>query len=240
MTWASRIKLAVGLIATVAIVAVCTLVFNQRQNSAQSTSAAIVAERYPVGTDYGGIVTQQFALPGDVVRAGDPLFELRSLALQRDVASGHVVDPEVAAADGTSTVVATVDGTLADVEVPQGGFARAGSVLAVIDRAGSLAVDADFLLSARDYARITADAEAELLLPNRKTLTGTVSRIDVATLDGNALSTVRISSDQLTAATASGVFQPGTPVVVTLRLRDDGPLAGVSDAFGDLLRQVGL
>ena len=38
----------------------------------------------------------------------------------------------------------------------------------------------------------------------------------------------------------SGLYRPGTPVVATLSLRDDGPLAGVSDSFRDFLRRMGL
>ncbi|WP_434810208.1 biotin/lipoyl-binding protein [Microbacterium sp. bgisy189] len=240
MTWASRLKLTLGLIIVVALVAVGTIVFNQRQNSAQSTSAEIVADAYAVGTDYGGTVTELYVHDGDAVAAGDPLFAVQSLALQLDIASGYTVDSEHVADDGTTTVVASVAGTVTDVSVVQGGFAPAGSVLATIDRERTLSVDADFVLTARDYVRIATDAEAEILLPSGETLVGAVSSVDVATADGQALSTVSIDSAELADETATGLFQSGTPVTVTLRLRDDGPLAGISDAFGDLLRKIGL
>lgn len=242
MTWSNRIKLVTGLMVVLVLVAAGTLIFNQRQHHAQSTSAAIVAESYPVGTDYGGIVTRQYAQIGDEVTAGTALFDVRSLQLQRDAASGYV-DPTALGAlgsDGTSTVVATVDGTLASVAVPQGGFAQAGAVLGTLDRSQSLFVDAEFLLSARDYARITAGSQAEVRLPDQSVLTGVVANIDVETIEGQALSTVRITSDALAQATATGLFEPGTPVAVTLQLRDDGPLAGVADAARDLMRKIGL
>jgi hypothetical protein len=124
--------------------------------------------------------------------------------------------------------------------VPQGGFAAAGGVIASIDRAESLYVEAEFVLSAREYARVAADAEAEVLLPSQETLIGTVEGIDVDTVDGQALSTIRIESASLAEGPASGLFQPGTPVSVSIQLRDDGPLAGVSDALHDFLRKVGL
>jgi multidrug resistance efflux pump len=243
MTWMNRLKLAIGLVVTLAIVAAGTLVFTQRQHRALSATASIAAESYPVGTDYGGIVTRQHVTVGDEVSAGDPLFEVHSLQLRRDIASGYVVDPEVIAGlgdDGTSTIVATVDGTVASVAVPQGGFAQAGAVIATLDRNESLFVVAEFVLSARDYARIVEGAPAELLLPDQETLTGTVADIDVDTVDGQARSTVRIESAQLAAEPATGLFQSGTPVSATIRLRDDGPLAGVSDAMHDLLRKIGL
>jgi len=243
MTWANRLKLVLGLIVTLAIVAAGTLVFTQRQRQAISTTASIVAESFPVGTDYGGIVTRQYVAVGDDVSAGDPLFDVHSLQLRRDIASGYVVDPAVLAGlgdDGTSTIVATVDGTVATVAVPQGGFAQSGGVIATIDRDRSLFVEAEFVLTARDYARIAEGAEVELLLPNQDTIRGTVARIDVETADGQALSTVRVESAQLEASPATGLFQSGTPVSASVQLRDDGPLAGVTDALHDLLRKIGL
>ena len=243
MTWANRFRLASGLILVLVIVAAGTLLFTQRQNRALSTTAMLVAESYPVGSYYGGIVMQQYVDVGDEVRAGDPLFDVHSLQLRRDIASGYVADATVLAGvdeDGTSTVTATVDGTIASIGVPQGGFAAAGGVIASLDRAESLYVEAEFVLSARDYARIAEDAEAEVLLPSQETLIGAVAGIDVDTVDGQALSTIRIESTSLAEAPASGLFQPGTPVSVSIQLRDDGPFAGVSDALHDLLRKVGL
>lgn len=243
MTWGNRFRLASGLILVLAIVAAGTLLFTQRQNRALSTTAMLVAESYPVGTDYGGIVTHQYVEAGDEVHAGDPLFDVHSLQLRRDIASGYVADPAVIAGideEGTSTVIATVDGTIESIGVPQGGFAAAGGVIASIDKAQSLYVEAEIVLSARDYARIADNAEAEVLLPSQETLIGKVAGIDVDTVDGQALSTVRIESAPLDQARASGLFQPGTPVSVSIHLRDDGPFAGVSDALHDLLRKVGL
>jgi len=243
MTWANRFKLAGGLLLVLAIVAGGTLLFTQRQNRALSATAMVVAESFPVGTDYGGIVTRQYVDVGEGVSAGDPLFDVHSLQLRRDIASGYVADPSVIAGigeDGTSTVVATVDGTIESIAVPQGGFAAAGGVIATLDRAESLYVEAEFVLSARDYARIAEGAKAEVLLPSQDSLTGTVTRIDVDTVDGQALSTVRIESVRLAEAPATGLFQPGTPVSVTIRLRDDGPLAGVGDAMHDLMRKIWL
>jgi len=243
MTWTNRLKLAGGILLVLVVVAACTVVFNQRQHRVLSTSATIVAQNYPVGTDYGGIVTRQYIDVGDEVAVGQPLFEVRSLQLQRDIASGQVSDAEVAAsvaADGTSTIVATVDGTVRDVAVPQGGFAQAGSVLATVDQDASLFVEAEFLLSPRDYARIAEGSDVELLLPNQSVLRGDVDGIDVETAQGQAMSTLRITSGDLSRRAATGLFQAGTPVQVTLQLRDDGPLAGVGDALRDLVQKVGL
>jgi multidrug resistance efflux pump len=242
VTWGNRIRLALGLVLVLVLVAASTIVFNQRQHRAQSMTASIVAQSFPVGTDYGGIVVTQFVQSGDAVTSGQPLFAVRSLQLQRDLAAGNVdtlTAPDLAA-DGTSTIVATVDGTVSSIEVPQGGFAQAGGILATIDRSGSLFVEAEFMLTPRDYGRISAGSPVELRLPNQSDIAGTVTSIEVDTVDGQAMSTLRVDSSDLAAAASTGLFQPGTPVEATLLLRDDGPLAGVSDALGDLLRKVGL
>lgn len=245
MTWGNRIRLVVGLILTLAIVAACTLVFNQRQHQAQSASAMLVSQRYPVGTDFGGIVVDQLVEEGDDVVAGQPLFTVRSLALQRDLASldtgaGETTTTADIDAEGTATLVSTVDGVVSSIEVPQGGYAQAGGVLATVDRTGSLFVEAEFVLTARDYGRVEVGSAVDLRLPNQSVLAGTVTAIQVTTVDGQALSTLRIESDELVGALTTGPFQPGTPVEATVELRDDGPFAGVADAFSDLLRKVGL
>jgi multidrug resistance efflux pump len=243
MTWGNRVRLVLGLVLTLAIVAACTLVFNQRQHHAQSASAMLVSQRYPVGTDFGGIVTDQLVEEGDKVVAGQPLFTVRSLQLQRDLNSADSSAGDQIASvdvDGTATVVSTVDGVVSSVEVAQGGYAQAGGVLATVDRTGSLFVEAEFVLTARDYGRIEVGSAVDLRLPNQSTLPGRVAAIQVTTVDGQALSTLRIESDGLGDALTAGPFQPGTPVEATVELRDDGPFAGVTDAFSDLLRKVGL
>ncbi|NEN04617.1 biotin/lipoyl-binding protein [Diaminobutyricibacter tongyongensis] len=243
MTWANRFKLLLGLIVVVALVATFTLVFNQRQQQATSTSATIGAQSYPVGTDYGGIVTRQYVQDGDTVQKGQKLFDVQSLRLQQDVAAGTISATSAAypvSRDGTATLVATVSGRIASIDVEQGAFAQAGAVLAHIDRSDSLYVKANFTLTPRDYARISDGASVQILLPNQRTVQGTVGTIEVQTVNGSAQSTIHVVSSQLVEGSDNGLVAPGTPVVATLHLRDDGILSGPSDAFAELLRKIGL
>ncbi len=243
MTWGNRFRLLLGLVVVVALVATFTLVFNQRQQQATSTSATIGADSYPVGTDYGGIVTRQYVQAGDSVTKGEKLFDVQSLRLQQDVAAGLVSATSSAypvSRDGTATLVATVSGRIATIDVEQGAFAQAGAVLAHIDRTGSLYVRADFTLTARDYARISDGAAVQVLLPNQRAVQGKVGTIEVQTVNGSAQSTIHVVSTQLVEGSDNGLVSPGTPVVATLQLRDDGILSGPSDAFADLLRKIGL
>ncbi len=243
MTWGNRFRLLLGLVIVVVLVASLTLVFNQRQQQATSTSASIGAVAYPVGTDYGGIVTRQYVQAGDTVERGQKIFDVQSLRLQQDVAAGLVSAKSAAypvSRDGTATLVATVSGHIASIDVQQGAFAQAGAVLAHIDRSGSLFVKAAFTLTARDYARIGDGAAVQILLPNQRTVQGKVGSIEVQTVNGSAQSTIHVVSSQLVEGSDNGLVSPGTPVVATLRLRDDGIFSGPSDAFADLLRKLGL
>jgi multidrug resistance efflux pump len=243
MTWGNRFRLLFGLIVVVALVATFTLVFNQRQQQATSTSATIGAESLPVGTDYGGMVTHQYVKNGDQVVKGQKLFDVQSLRLQQDVAAGLISSTTAAypvSRDGTATLLATVSGRISSISVEEGAFAQAGAVLAHIDRAQSLYIEAQYTLTARDYARITDGAPVQILLPNQRTLQGKVGRIEVHTVNGSAQSTIHVVSSQLVEGSDNGLVAPGTPVVATLHLRDDGILSGPGDAFSDLLRKIGL
>lgn len=243
MTWPNRLKLLLGLIVVLGVVAGGTIVFTQRQNSVQSASAAIDAENVTVGAVYAGTVVQQLVEQGDTVAVGDPLLVVRSTQLSRDLEEEVVAAEDltgVDAAAGTYQVVATVAGTIDRVDAPLGDFVVGGGIAAEIDRAGSLTVEAEFVLSPRDYARVAPGASVDLLLPDDETITGTVSKIEVETVDGHAKSTVTVASDALTVGAKQALYQPGTPVRATLHLRDEGPLAGPGDALRDFLRRLGL
>jgi len=241
MTWGSRFKLLVGLLVVLLIVAAATLVFNQRQTQVRSTSAQVGAQHYDVGTDYGGIVTQAYVKVGDQVREGQRMFAVRSLQLERDIGMG-IISPARASIeqDGALVVRASTSGTVSEIELGEGAFAAAGAVLATIDADESLFAEAEFILTPRDFGRIEDRAEVVLRLPDGRELTGAVTEITVETVAGDAHVTARIDSDALVTATPDVLLKPGTPLVATLHLRDDGPLAGVNDALSDFAAKIGL
>jgi len=243
MTWPNRIRLVLGLMGVLLVVAVCTVALNQRQLRAESTSASMKAEQFSVGTIYAGTIIEQAVEQGDVVATGQMLFRVRSPLLARDLASEYVTAADLGVAvepDGTFPVVATVDGTVSEVLSPVGDFSQAGAVLATVDRAGTLKVEAEFILTPRDYGRIAAGSAAEILLPDDRTIQGTVTDIDVDTLDGQATSLIEIESAALEEQAIEGLYRPGTPVRATLHLRDDGPFAGAMDVLRDFLRKIGI
>lgn len=241
MTWASRMKFLFGLILVLAIVAAGTLVFNQRELRVDSESAAIESATIAVGAEHGGLVTTSYVEEDEEVSAGDPLATLESEQLQLMVAEGLVdVGEQGVGAGGRYTMYAAVDGNVADLGMQVGSYVQAGDVVAEIDERDTLFVEAQFRLSPADFGRIEDGATVDFVLPDRSMLTGAVDRLDVETVDGDALVTIRVESDDLVWGDGSGLIEPGTPVEATLYLRDDGPLAGVSDMLAEFAHRIGL
>ena len=244
MTWTNRFRLIGGLLGVLALVAVLTIIFNQRQTQAQSLTATIGTDAYDVGAGYGGTVIEQDVKENDVVEVGDPLFTMQSPAMQQDVANKVKVKSteayKVDTKKGTITYLATVPGQVDEVRAKLGTTLTGGQSFARIVVTGSQFVTAQFLLTPRDYERVQTGANVSILLPNNQKIAGTVSTVKVATERGNAAAEIRVDSPDLTDPTLSTLTRTGTPVVATVRLRDDGPLAGVGDSAFAFLRKIGL
>lgn len=244
MTWTNRLRLLGGLLGVVALVAVLTIVFNQRQTQAQSQTGTISTDAYDVGAGYGGTVTKQHVEENDSVDVGDALFTMQSPAMQQDVANKVKVKStaayDVNTKKGTITYKATVAGQVDQLGAKLGTTLTGGQSFARITVTGSQYVEAQFLLTPRDYERVETGAPVSILLPNNQKVAGEVSTIKVATDQGNAAARIRVDSPELAAAELSTLTRSGTPVVATVRLRDDGPLAGPTDALFGFLRQIGL
>jgi multidrug resistance efflux pump len=243
MTWGNRFRLLLGSVVIIALVGGLTLLFNQRQHQATSSSASIKAVQYPVGSDYAGTVTATFVKKGQVVRKGARLLTVQSAQLVRDVRE-KAITPSTDAyrvnPAGAITFLAPVDGRVASSDTQLGAFVTAGSTLVTLDEADSLTVTAQYTLTPRDYERIGDDARVDLRLPNERVLTGTVSDISVSTNSGQAQARITVASSGLKEGDDHGLIRPGTPVTAMLQLRDDGPLAGVQDQLRDFLQHIGV
>lgn len=244
MTWQNRIRLYGGMLAVLALTAALVLVFNQRQARALSVTGHVVAAQYSVGAAYGGVVISAKAKEGDMVTRGQPLFTVTSPGLQYDLSNGvKAVSGDAFDVDGTSGTVtykALAPGRLAEVTAEIGAYVQNGGDLAKIRAVGSEYAKADFVLAPRDYERIDQGAPVDLRLPDDSSVEGRVDDVSVRTDAGRALTTVTIASPALQRLADSELSASGTPVAATLHLRDDGPLAGLSDAVNDFLLKVGL
>jgi multidrug resistance efflux pump len=243
MTWGNRFRLLLGTIAIFAVVAGLTLLFNQRQHQATSSSASITAIEYPVGSDYSGTVTATFVKAGQTVQKGAQLLTVQSAQLLRDVREKAITtrtDAYRVTPAGAITFLAPVDGTVASTSTQLGAFVTAGSTLLTLDQANSLTVIAQYALTPRDYERIGDNAAVDLRLPNEQVVTGKVSDISVSTNNGRAQAKITVASTGLQEGGDHGLIRPGTPVTAMLQLRDDGPLAGVKDQLNGFLQHIGL
>ena len=247
MTWSNRFRLYGGLVLVIALAAAMTLVFNQRRSQALSLTAHVVADQVTVGAQFGGVVVDQKVAAGETVEQGDSLYTVvvpRTLGNAGEAVAAvapvrnaaYVVDPK----KSTVTYRALATGVLTDVSSTEGGFVQSGAALATITSVGSQYAVAEFRLSPRDYGRVETGAHVDLLLPDNRTVAGQVRAVSVTTDGGLALTKVTISSDALRDPANSKLTAPGTPLSATLSLRDDGPLAGPTDAMVDFLRKIGL
>ncbi|WP_084101499.1 HlyD family efflux transporter periplasmic adaptor subunit [Demequina sp. NBRC 110051] len=272
MTWGNRIRLFLGLIVVFAIVAALTFVYTERESSAMSDTATFTAANLPMGTDYGGRVTEVMVEVGDTVAEGDPLLTLESkdredeLQQAADAAqtaadrAAETADGDEATADDaeeaeeladkaaeaeelvddTWTVTASASGTIAQLPVGPGGYIPSGGTVATVYEEGTLGVKAELTLSPRDYDRLEDGAAVTIQLPDRSELEGTVDTVEATTQEGHARAVVSVASAALDAQEPTGLTAPGTPLVTTVDLRDDGPLAGLRDAAEDFLARMGL
>lgn len=244
MTWFNRLRLLAALLAVLGLVAALTLVFNQRQTQATSLSATIDADTYVVGAAYGGTVTKQYVDEGETVEAGQKLFTVHSVGLQNDLANKLKIKSskayDVDAKRGTLTYKATVAGQVGELEARLGNALAANQAFAKITATDSQFVDAHYLLSPGEYERVIEGSRVSILLPDNRSIDGSVQSVKVTTENGQAATKIRVYSSDLVRNDLGDLTKPGTPVVATVELRDDGPLAGVSDQAFATLRQIGL
>lgn len=243
MTWGNRFRLFFGSILIVVVVAGLTILFNQRQHQATSSSASISAVQFPIGSDYAGTVSATFVKSGQTVKKGAPLLTVQSAQLVRDVRE-KAITPSTEAyrvtATGAITFLAPVAGTVASTATQLGAFVTAGSTLLTLDKADSLSVTAHYTLTPRDYERIGDSAAVDLRLPNERIVPGRITDIIVSTEGGRTEAQVTVDSTALKEGGDNGLIRPGTPVTAIMQLRDDGPLAGIQDKLRDFLQHIGL
>jgi multidrug resistance efflux pump len=243
MTWQNRARLALGVLAVIALTLALALVFNHRQNQVASYQAEVGADTYTVGADHPGTVIRQAVKAGDTVTKGQLLFEVQSLQLKEELANGlEVADTLAYKVDdrrGVISYYAVTAGRVQELTAQQGNSVPAGGSLATIYGSDRFLL-ADFHLAPRDYARVMPGAPARVTLPNNQVITARVDNVAVASSAEGAVASLKLTSEELMTMEQQTLAEPGTPVIVTVQLTDSGPLAPITDAVNDLLQQVGL
>lgn len=229
MTWRKRIGLVIGLLFVVTLAAGLTMYVNSNNGKIAGQSASLMAEDYPVGTDYSGTITKQYVKVGDTVKSGQPLFEIESPILARDLAQGLVTKDSLShelKGNDTLVITATNAGQVDSIAYTSGAFVPANSTVATVQQAGTMYVSADFVLSAKDYARIPANATVDVVLPDNTSILAKISQLKVTTENGQTRTSVEAYSPDL--AQRAGVFAVGTPVSATLYLNNSGVVTDVT------------
>ncbi len=239
MTWQTRIKLLLGVVAVLALVAVLSLRLDSEVRTVHAVEGELAAQDYDIGTDYSGVLVDQYVSPGDEVRPGDPLFALKSNRLRRDLDNG-LIRPE----DSTYSIrdkntlefIATAAGTVQRIEYMEGAFVPANSVIASVEVADSLYVTADFRLRPAEYALIREADEMTVTLPNGTTIPASITDVSVAAGDNIAHTAVRAEASDLSD---EAPFGAGTPVSTAIELPDHGLVSSMSDLVSGLLTPSG-
>jgi len=225
MTWGSRIRLVVGTILVLVLAALATYKLNESKGVAASDSAQILAKTYTVGTPYAGLVVDQKVDVGDKVTTGQPLFVIDSAALQYDVKNGFAKSATEATQiddQGRLVVLATGDGTVTKIASERGTFVQSATDLATVQKANTLYVQAEYTLTAKEYARVKDDAAVSVVLPNQRTLVAHVDKVKVKTVAGEAQAVMTLKGESLRDGAQNGLVAAGTPVTAELQLENDG------------------
>ena len=243
MTWTSRIRLLASMLVVLVIAALATYQLNETRGVAVSDSAQILAKSYGVGTPYSGLVVDQLVDVGDAVTAGEQLFVIDSATLQYDVKNGFARASTEATqidAEGRLVVLATGDGVVTDIASERGTFVQSATQLATVQRADTLYVQAEYTLTPTEYARVSEDATATVVLPNQRTITAHVSEVKVETVAGSAQAVLTLTGSSLRDGAENGLVSAGTPVTAELHLDNDGVVtraaASVKTYLGGLFR----
>lgn len=232
--WA-RIKLLLGAVTIVGLVAALTMHMNKQMSTVHDVTATLRSQEYTVGTDYSGVLARQFVQAGDHVEAGQPIAVVKSNLLGRDITNG-LVAPETSPYEirGNNTLVlrATSPGTITAAPFIKGAFIPENTQLAHVQVQDTTFVDAQFRLSAQEYAQIRNADRVTVTLPNKDQVTATISAVSVRTTGGRAQTRVTATAPRLAD---DSLFTAGTPVDVRVQLPRDGLVTSLTDAATGLL-----
>jgi multidrug resistance efflux pump len=232
MTWRNRFRLLGGLLTVMVVVAAATFHLNDSQARVESSTARIAAESYTVSTPYSGVVVERIVEVDAVVAEGEPMFLIDSANLQRDLAQ-QATPPRMIADDvdpsGYLIVRASSAGTVTALEGEVGTFVQDSTEMATVQREGSTYVEAAFVLTTQQYARIGENPRATVVLPDQQKITGDVAEFTVEDQDGESRMIVTIESPELVAAEAGNrLVSAGAPVEAELHLENDGVVSDLA------------
>jgi hypothetical protein len=219
-------KVLTVLASVVLIVSVCGagLVYaNDRSHRLSSSQAKLRSDSYSIGTPFGGSVQQVSVTRGTKVKKGQELLRLQSATLQQALATSRFNATGVGyriLGDDVIAFEATNDGVVTDLAVADGSFVPANTVMAQIDLAATLTVEATFDLTARHYSKVAIGSVVTAGMPDGTTVNAEVFDVQVTSNSANTAQTVIRARSQ--SLQDKSYFSTGAPVTAELELKDEG------------------
>lgn len=224
-----------------AVVAGSLVVYSNYSNSRVSAQGATVqSATYSVGTEFSGVITQQFVQAGAAVTPGEPLFYLKSSDLTAALSSGQITTADLTSgltSDGQMIIAAAKAGRVQQIDYSLGSFVPADKEIASLTDASSLQVDGVFKMTARQFSQVSDTTPMQVTLANGSKITTNVSETNI--LQQGAILSVDVSAtiantsayDQLQAGNSS-------PAKATLELNNTTLWHSLSNWYRKEYRRV--
>ncbi|HEY8999234.1 MAG TPA: hypothetical protein VIM53_02855 [Candidatus Saccharimonadales bacterium] len=214
--------LIVWLIVLAVVAASLVIYSNYSAAHVTAPGATVQSATYSVGTEFSGVITQQFVQTGAAVTAGEPLFYLKSSDLTAELENGQITTADLTSSltsDGQLIISAAKAGRVQQVDYSFGSFVPADKEVATLTDSSSLQVDGVFKMTAHQFGEVNDTTPMQVTLANGSKLTTNVSEINI--LQQGAILSVDISAT-INNSTAYDQLQAGnsSPAKATLQLNN--------------------
>jgi hypothetical protein len=220
MNFKARLKLFFGIVFILLLCGSLALYLNYSESRVGSNGASLKLNSIAVGTEYSGIIVKENVSLDETVRAGEPLFELRSDILSAQLASGQVkassLNYKIDPANGAIIFTAANSGIITALNYTQGSFVSAGATIATISDTSSALLTANFYLSSPEYNQLSPATPTIVHFPGGKKITAPISGITQFSQNGHTITTVSVVLHNLDGNQA--IYASSEPLTVDLQL----------------------
>ncbi len=213
---------------------------NYSMSNITSKTAQLDSDQYVVSVDYGGTVEKQYVRVGDIVKKDDPLFEIKSPALQAEISASRKTKDDLLYTltdSGNILLRAASSGVVRNVQFAQGSYVPNNAQMATLTIDGTDYVTAKYSLNAPDYARINRNHPLEVTLPDNTTLNAKVFDVTLERSGDSVVTVVKARFDK--DATIPATFSSGTPVSTTWELEYNNLYKSIADWAKSVIRPAG-
>jgi multidrug resistance efflux pump len=218
----ARRTLIVWLVVLVIVAASLVMYSNYSSAHVNAQGATVQAATYSVGTEFSGVITQQFVQAGDAVTAGEPLFYLKSSDLTSALAQGQITKGDLTSqltSDGQLIITAAKAGRVQQIDYSLGSFVSADKNIATLTDASTLQVDGSFKMTSRQFGQVSDSTPMQVTLANGFKLTTNVSEVNI--LEQGAVLSVDVSAN-ISNNSTNNELQAGnsSPASATIELNN--------------------